>query len=125
MIDKQILKSKKNKEFGEFCEDKACEYLIKKGFKILEKGFRYKRGEIDIIAKKNKLLIFVEVKGRKNSIYGEPESFVDKNKANLIIDVADEYINIINWIGNIRFDIISIKGNFYNFRINHFEDAFY
>jgi putative endonuclease len=114
----------KNKELGEEGEQVAAEYLKKNGWQIQESNFRYSRSEIDIIASKNDLLIFVEVKARTNVKFGMPEDFVDKKKAENIIKGADHYVREINWQGNIRFDIISIvKNETIDFR--HIEDAFY
>jgi putative endonuclease len=64
-------------------EDLACDYLIKKGFNIVERNYRYsKTGEIDIVAKDNETLVFIEVKYRKNLEFGEPEYGITKNKIN-------------------------------------------
>ena len=114
----------KNKELGLEGEQQAAEYLNNQGFRILEMNYRYSRSEIDIIASKNDLLVFVEVKVRTNTNYGLPENFVDDKKAVNIIKGADHYINEINWKGNIRFDIISIVKNG-DTELQHFEDAFY
>ena len=114
----------KNKELGLEGEQQAAEYLNNQGFRILEQNYRYSRSEIDIIASKNDLLVFVEVKVRTNTNYGLPENFVDDKKAVNIIKGADRYINEINWKGNIRFDIISIVKNG-DTELQHFEDAFY
>ena len=114
----------KNKELGLEGEQQAAEYLNNQGFRILEMNYRYSRSEIDIIASKNDLLVFVEVKVRTNTNYGLPENFVDDKKAVNIIKGADNYINEINWKGNIRFDIISIVKDG-DTELQHFEDAFY
>jgi len=114
----------KNKELGLEGEQLAADYLNKKGYEILEMNYRYKRSEIDIIAVKDDLLVFVEVKARTNTKYGLPENFVDDQKAVNIIQGADHYIKETNWKGNIRFDIISIVKK-KNAELLHFEDAFY
>ncbi len=114
----------KNKELGLEGEQLAAEYFKKKGWKIREMNYRYRRSEIDIIASQNDLLLFVEVKTRTNTNYGLPEQFVDEKKAGNIIKAADHYILEIDWKGNVRFDIISIikKGQI---ELEHIEDAFY
>ncbi|MFK7900181.1 MAG: YraN family protein [Cyclobacteriaceae bacterium] len=103
-------------------ERKAQDYLASEGCTILETNFRYKRGEIDIIAQKNDILLFIEVKQRKNSQFGSPEGFVDSKKEALIQSVAEDYLEKKNWSGRIRFDILSIESNTGN--ITYFEDAF-
>jgi putative endonuclease len=113
-----------NKELGQEGERLAEEYLLSKGYHIEERNFRSGRAEIDLIASKNELLVFVEVKTRTRSDYGMPEDSVDERKAELITDAAENYIDKTNWKGNIRFDIIAIiKKDIPD--IQHFEDAFY
>lgn len=109
---------------GQKGEDLAAQFLEKKGYQIRERNFRYKRAEIDMIAQRDNILVFVEVKARSSTTFGYPEDFVDKKKAALIISAADYYINDNNWEGMIRFDIISIMLH-PQVTIHHFEDAFY
>lgn len=114
----------KNNELGQEGEQLAANYLKNKGWDILEMNYRYSRSEIDLIASKNSLLIFVEVKARTNTNYGLPEDFVEEKKDENIMKAADHYINEINWKENIRFDIISIIKK-KTMEIEHIEDAFY
>lgn len=109
---------------GQQGETLAADYLEKKGYQIITKNFRYKRAEIDIIARKGSLLVFVEVKARSSSTFGFPEEFVDKKKVSLIMEAADHYINVHQWEGLIRFDIVSVMLK-PPVSIHHFEDAFY
>ncbi len=112
-----------NKELGAEGEQLAVDYLEQQNFKILERNYRYKRAEIDVIAEKEELLIFVEVKYRKNNSFGYPEEFVNDRKVELIHMASEHYVEHKEWNGNIRFDIISItKGNPPN--IEHLEDGF-
>lgn len=69
-------------------ENAACEYLIEKGYKILERNFRKKYAEIDIIAIINKTLVFVEVKTRSSGAYGTAFSAIDKRKLDLIVKAS-------------------------------------
>ncbi|MBK5278443.1 MAG: YraN family protein, partial [Bacteroidia bacterium] len=87
----------------------AAEYLIGKGFEIVEQNYRSKRSEIDLIAKQNNWLVFVEVKLRTSDAYGYPEDFVDYKKAKNIIDGAEQYTYDKNWQGNVRYDIVAIR----------------
>ena len=114
----------KNKELGQEGEQLAANYLKNKGWSILEMNYRFSRSEIDLIAPKNDLLIFVEVKTRTNTSYGLPEDFVDEQKAKNIMKGADHYIKEIDWNRNIRFDIISIIKH-KSIELKHLEDAFY
>ena len=104
----------------------AADYLQKEGFRILAKNFRYKKAEIDLIAQKDKLLIFVEIKTRSSDKFGFPEEFVSNRKIELFLMAAEEFILQKDWMHDIRFDIISISasGNG-NFNIHHIEDAFH
>lgn len=112
-------------ETGKEGEDKASDYLIEKGYEIVARNYRFRHAEIDIIAKKGKILLFVEVKTRRNLSFGMPEEFVDYAKTRLIMKAAENYIFEIDWQFDIRFDIISVIINQNNFRIRHIEDAFY
>lgn len=111
-----------NRYKGLLAENKACQFLESLGFEIIERNYRFKRAEIDIIALKNQLLLFVEVKFRKGNSFGHPEEFVTENQQRLIIEAADDYISKIKWVGNIRFDIMATDSRL---KIEHFEDAFY
>jgi putative endonuclease len=90
-------------------EQLAAEFLMKKGFEIVVRNYRYRRAEIDLIIKRDDWLIFVEVKARSSNDYGEPEEFVDARKVNKIFEAAEEYIYSTDWHGHIRFDIVSVK----------------
>ena len=114
-------KIKKGKEG----EDMAARFLIEKGFEIVERNYRYKRSEIDLIVKKDKWLVFVEVKLRSSDLYGYPEDFVDYKKAKNIIDGAEQYTYDNNWQGNVRYDIVSIRLLQDKTEIIQIEDAFY
>jgi putative endonuclease len=114
-------KIKKGKEG----EDMAARFLMEKGFEIIERNYRYKRSEIDLIVKKNNWLIFVEVKLRSSDMYGYPEDFVDYKKAKNIIDGAEQYTYENDWQGNVRYDIVSIRLLKDKTEIIQIEDAFY
>lgn len=94
---------------GKKGEQLAADFLIKKGFEIVVRNYRHKHAEIDLIVKRDDWLIFVEVKARSSSDYGEPEEFVDARKVNKLFEAAEEYIYSTDWHGHIRFDIVSVK----------------
>lgn len=98
---------------GDFEEGIACEFLKKNGYVVLERNFRCKIGEIDIVASNEDYLVFVEVKYRKNNQYGEPEYAINKAKQNKIYKVAQFYMlkKGISMDTPVRFDAITITGN--------------
>ena len=114
-----------NTQKGILGEEIAIAHLLKMGYVILEKNWRYQHLEIDIIASINSALVIVEVKLRANDFFGNPEEFVTKSKQKKLIKAADFYIkeNNINW--ETLFDIIAIIENPNELKLQHFEGAFY
>ncbi len=112
-------------ELGIQGEKLAQKYLKEKGYLILETNWRYGKAEIDIIAKKDDILVVIEVKTRSSEHYGKPEIFVNKKKMKLIMEAINYYVDQKNIEDEIRFDIISIIINQYRRDIEHIEDAFY
>lgn len=110
---------------GKKGEELASKFLVKLGYRIVERNYRYKKSEIDIICTGEELLIFVEVKTRSSRDFGEPESFVSKNQQSAIIRASEEYVLQTQWEGDIRFDIIAIIQSAKEQEIMHFKDAFY
>lgn len=112
-----------NIEKGKFGEEVALKYIISKGGIVVEKNYRTKVGEIDLIAKLNGELVFIEVKSRSNVDYGYPSESVNYKKKRKIINVAQYYI-LHNSLENlsIRFDVIEIYLN--EKKINHIVNAF-
>lgn len=114
-------------KIGKIGEDIACKYLQKNKYIIIDRNFRCKQGEIDIIAcdEKSRELVFIEVKTRSNTKYGRPSEAVRKLKKNHIIGSA-KYYNYKNRIKNIpiRFDVIEVFLCNSNYKINHIKQAF-
>jgi putative endonuclease len=110
---------------GKEGEQLAVDFLISKGFTVLERNYRHKRSEIDLIVKRENWLIFVEVKARSSSSYGYPEEFVDAHKVKMILWGAEDYMYKINWQGNVRYDIVSVLFRSKGHEVVHIEDAFY
>ncbi len=117
------------KVIGSRGEKIAARYLKKNGYKIIEKNYFSAHGEIDIIAKKDGVLVFVEVKARKDcqnhfDNYGMPSEAVTKTKQQHIIYTAHKFLEKNSFDTEIRFDVIevflSIKP-----RVHHIEDAFF
>lgn len=113
-----------NLEKGYEGEEIACKYLKSKCYNILERNFRSKTGEIDIIAKKNNLIVFVEVKTRSNTNFGYAYEAVNKKKQSKIIKTALYYVKLKRLENyQLRFDIIEVYLEKENV-VNHFENAF-
>ena len=70
----------------------AWDYLIRRGYRILEKNYRCKIGEIDVVAEKNKRLVFVEIKTRRHAGFGRPEEAVDAAKQRKLTRLAQWYL---------------------------------
>ena len=113
-------------EKGRTGENMAADFLIKKGFEILERNYRYKKSEIDIIARLKKTIIFIEVKTRSKTTFGFPEDFVSEPQESRIMEAADFFLETTLIPHQfIRFDIISIIKNSSQQELVHIEDAFH
>ena len=111
-------------DFGKLGEELAVRYLTGKGYEILERNWRNRHKEIDIIAKDGKELVIVEVKARQTDVYGEPDIAVTKQKQRCLISAANSYIFRNHLDIETRFDIISIVFKNGEPVIEHIEDAF-
>lgn len=111
---------------GEEGEEIAANYLAAAGYEIKAKRWRLGKNEVDIIAFKNNIVCFVEVKLRKSAAIAKPWQAVNRAKQKSIVRCADAYLR---WhtSGNCeaRFDVISITGPAPNYQIEHIEHAFY
>ena len=114
----------KHNELGKKGEDIAAQYLSEKGYEILERNWRNRHKEIDIIAKDGNELVIVEVKTRQNDEHGEPDLAVTLPKQTRLIDSANAYMFQNNLDINTRFDIISIVFKDERPVIDHIQDAF-
>ncbi len=104
-------------------EIKAREYLIQKGYNIIDTNVSYKNvGELDIVATDGRQLVFVEVRYRANSAYGHPLETLTATKRTKIIKASACYIAEVKpKFANIRFDVIAITDNSFD----HIKNAFY
>jgi len=99
----------RKQEIGKKGESVAVRYLKKQGYKIIEQNFRSKAGEIDIIAREKKTLVFVEVKTRSSRTFGSPKWAVTLKKQRAISMAALYYLKMTSQIyANARFDVVSI-----------------
>lgn len=114
-----------NKEKGFLGEKYACQYLQQKHYTILAVNFSCRQGEIDIIAKKDNLIAFIEVKTRKNDKFGTASQAVNYLKQKKIIHTARIYISQHPASVNYRFDIIEIYySSSDNYKLQHIKGAF-
>lgn len=118
--------STQRKRLGEWGEAKAAQFLIDKGYKILDRNFRWARGELDIVAEKDDVLVFVEVKTASSAKMGEPATWVTPRKQQQIAQVAQKYLfehQIVD--RDCRFDVIGILKSGSTHKIQHIENAFW
>ena len=111
-------------ELGKKGEALAIDFLVNKGYQIIEKNYRYQKAEVDIIASKKNILAVVEVKTRSTTYFGSPEEFVNPKKIKLLTTAINDYVIKNDLDVEVRFDIIAIVKQKNEFRIEHLEDAF-
>jgi len=119
--DVLIDQNKNQRSKGRKYEKLAEKYLTDNGFEILENNYQAGHKEIDIIARKDSSVVFVEVKGAESEKFGHPAEKVDSRKRKFLIEAAEQYIQLNDFNGfDFRFDLITIL----NGRLEHFPDAF-
>lgn len=103
------MEKESTRAIGRDGEEIAAEYLTNSGYRIVEKNYKNRFGEIDVIAKEGSTVVFVEVKTRKTSFYGAPSSAVDFKKQLRIGKVAVAYLTEKRLTHHpVRFDVVSI-----------------
>ena len=112
-------------ELGKLGEQLAVDFLIKKGYKIKEKNWRFQKAEVDIIAQKENILAIIEVKTRTTDYFGNPQDFITPQKIKLLTKAIDEYVVKNDLDVEVRFDVIGIINNKNETKIEHLEDAFF
>ena len=94
---------------GKLGEDFACSFLKKKGFRILERNFRKRYGELDIVALYGKILVFVEVKTRVGYEFGTPEEAVTPWKLREVVRMAQFYKSLHPELPeSLRIDVVGV-----------------
>ena len=116
-------------ELGALGERLAAEHLEKQGYRILERNFRCRMGEIDLIARRGNELVFTEVKLRKDASHGEAREFVTASKQRKLLLTAEYYLSARPWAQNLqaRFDVIEVyapQGTEENCTVCQLENAF-
>ena len=110
-------------EIGRWGEQEASDYLFQKGYTILGRNIRTPHGEIDILALKDQILIFVEVKTRTSTAFGNPENSIDARKLNHMKASALYYAQKNGFAGTWQCDAIAIfRSNSKPIEIVHFEN---
>ena len=110
------------RKFGIIGEKIAQGFLINKGYKIIDTNFYTRKGEIDVIAKKNDIIVFVEVKTRTNLEYGTPANAVNSIKKKHLRKAAEIFLHINKLqMDEVRFDVIEIFIKDGKCNINHIE----
>ncbi|MBE0447599.1 MAG: YraN family protein [Actinobacteria bacterium] len=112
---------------GKSGEDLAIRYLRRKNYRIIKRNFRSRLGEIDIVAKQGRTLIFCEVKTRLNQAFGQPFEAVTPHKQRKIRKIAELYMSMAvkpEEFDSVRFDVISVLADGTSFNIKHIENAF-
>lgn len=112
-------------ELGELGEDMAVSFLEKKGYEILERNYRYRKAEVDILATTGDVLAVIEVKTRSSAFFGDPQDFVKPKQIQRLVTAVDAYVTANNLDVEVRFDIIAIVKTNQKFDLEHLENAFY
>ena len=105
-------------------ENIAKDFLKQRGFIIIATNWRHLHYEIDIVARQQNILVFVEVKTRSRFKYGFPDKSIDHKKENRLREAAEIYIEHKDLHNEIRFDIVSIVKNNFEEKVYHITDAF-
>jgi putative endonuclease len=111
---------------GDAAEERACRHLDRSGFTIVERNYRTMGGEIDIVARRGDVLVFVEVRSREVPGFGTPEESVTPAKRRRIVAAARRYLSSVppsSW-REARFDVIAIEGSGEIAALRHYPAAF-
>ncbi len=118
-------KKRRLTSLGRQSEALAAAYLRSQGYEILETNYRGRRGEIDIVARYQQIIIFVEVKGRRSLNYGLPEESITPEKRRRLSQTALEWLKRNKGLeALVRFDVVTIVWEDHGPRINHIQNAF-
>lgn len=105
---------------GREAEDRAAELLRAKGIVVVERNFRAKVGEIDLVAKDRDEIVFVEVRARASDAFGGAAASIGGAKRRKLIKAAQLWLQARSWTGPCRFDAVVFEGG----RAEHFPAAF-
>ncbi len=117
MTDKQ--------QTGRLGENLAAEQLTARGYRVVARNYRHSHAEIDLIAWDGDILVFIEVKTRKNSDFGHPSGFLSAAQQKRISHAASHYMEEIDYDWEIRFDVIAVILEGPEPTVEHVEDAWF
>jgi len=112
-------------QLGDLGELAAVAALQKDGYRIVARNHRCRRGEVDVVAERGELLVFVEVRTRATAAFGTPEETVNSAKRRRVVAAARDFL--ARWRGperGVRFDVIAVVGGADAPRLTHLENAF-
>jgi putative endonuclease len=106
-------------------EQLAADYLVAKGYRLLEKNWRCQAGELDIVAQDGETLVAVEVRTRRGRSLGSPEESITLAKQLRLVDLSETYVQETDWSGPLRIDVVAVvidrRGQVQ--RLDHYENA--
>ena len=106
-------------------EQLAAAYLEAQGYSILVRNYTFRKGEIDIIARLDDLIVMVEVKTRSTADFGNPQDFLKPNQIKRLVATANHYLEQLEDALEVRFDIVAVIKNKSGTNLEHIKDAFY
>lgn len=110
---------------GQYGEGLAARHLVAKGYEIVDRNWRCEAGEMDLVARTDDCLAFVEVRTRRGRAMGTPEESITTAKKARLITLSEAYVQEVDWQGDWRIDVIAIeldpRGQVQ--RLEHYENA--
>ncbi len=101
----------KTQDSGKEAEDRAASLLLQRGLRLVQRNYRCRGGEIDLIMRDGECLVFIEVRYRSRSDFGDALASVDQRKRQRITLAAQHYLATSHWVGPCRFDVIGFDRN--------------
>lgn len=112
-------------DLGKIGENAAAAVLEKKGFTILDKNWRYRHLELDLVCENGSQIVFVEVRTRSSATHGGPQASITATKRRRLIKAALAWLRVNNaWERPCRFDVLCLIGNANSFCLEHYQNAF-